>query len=230
MRTQVPPFPQLEAGDVFDLLTPLVLVPLWGTLFLAAAPGRPRMRTTLIFLALAALWTLGQGIHLVGNSMSHLTSAYPDTDVHKLAYFFDEKLGHVLWHTGMFSLTTLILAREAIHLEPVGPEAAAAADAERASWPWFKRIRGVESLAAAIYGFTLFIIVVEGQTGWFGVPFAIAVVLFAWNEHRRGRDRGVDRQMLRFFGLGHAVALILFAIWFALWRGLPEFSAVGFID
>ena len=35
--------------------------------------------------------------------------------------------------------------------------------------------------------------------------------------------------LVGFFFLAYAIALLLFAVWFARWGGFPEFSAVGLI-
>ncbi len=218
LRAPIPAFPLLETGDVFDLLTPLVLVPLWGALFLGASPGTPRTRTAALLLVLAALWTLGQGMHLAANSIGHLTRATPASDVHRLVNFFDEQLGHVLWHGATFALTTLLLAREALH----GPMPASAPDA-----PGPRSAGARLPIAALLHGLTLFVIVVEGQTAWMGVPFAVGVALYGLRAGRRVRG---ERPILRFFSLAYGTACVLFAAWGFYWRGLPEFSAVGFID
>ncbi|MGH7724217.1 MAG: hypothetical protein ACREOU_02185 [Candidatus Eiseniibacteriota bacterium] len=212
LRAPVPFYPLLESGDVFDLVTPIVLVPLWGALFLGATPGTPKTRTMLIFLALAVLWTLGQGMHLTANSIGHLSRVAPESDVNRLAHFYDERLSHLLWYGATFALTTLILAREAIHGAGGGPGSAAGAGL---------------ATAALIHGITLFIIIVEGQAGWIGVPFAVGVTLYGLRTGRRAR---IGRPVLRFFTLAYGTACVLFAIWGAYWRGLPEFSAVGIID
>ena len=68
------PYPLMKSGDVLDLLTPLVLIPLYWLLFQIHPHRPPSQKQMLIFLIFAVLWVQGQGMHLVANSIGHLVS------------------------------------------------------------------------------------------------------------------------------------------------------------
>ena len=70
LSQQFSPYPLLKTGDVTDLLTPLILIPLYWLLFRQGKA--PSTRETIVFLVFAALWTEGQGMHLGANSIGHL--------------------------------------------------------------------------------------------------------------------------------------------------------------
>ena len=57
-----PLYPLMSGGDALDLLTPLVLLPLYWRLFRIAPEHAPSGRQVLLFVVLAALWAEGQGI------------------------------------------------------------------------------------------------------------------------------------------------------------------------
>jgi hypothetical protein len=66
-----PAYPLMRTGDAFDLLTPLVLLPLYWGLLQRVSNFQPHRRQILGFVFLAALWELGQGMHLSANSIGH---------------------------------------------------------------------------------------------------------------------------------------------------------------
>jgi hypothetical protein len=203
------PYPLMKVADVFDLFTTLVLIPLYWLLFRLTKSHVPTTKENLAFAVLAAFWVLGQSIHLTSNSIGHLTEGMSGTDVYSLTNFYDEKLGHYLWHFGVIGLSALLIYRQ-----------------------WrnpFKDVRPVTGyifLAGIIYGFTFFAMVIEGATAPLGITFAVLAVLFMiiW-----GRKKMEQKPLLQLFLTGYILALILFAIW-GIWQGgLPEFSKVGFI-
>jgi hypothetical protein len=55
-----PPEPLMKTGDAFDLLTPLVLMPLYWGLLQRASNFQPHKRQILGFVFLAALWCWGR--------------------------------------------------------------------------------------------------------------------------------------------------------------------------
>ncbi|MDJ0574759.1 MAG: hypothetical protein QNJ65_06280 [Xenococcaceae cyanobacterium MO_234.B1] len=57
------PYPLMKNGDVLDLLTPLVLIPLYWLLFQIQPIRPPSQKEVLIFLIFAVLWVQGQGMH-----------------------------------------------------------------------------------------------------------------------------------------------------------------------
>lgn len=210
LSSQFAPYPLIKLGDVLDLLTPLVLIPLYWLLYQVGQDKKPSLREGVAFMVLAALWVLGHGMHLAANSIGHLLGEMADSDAHVLTYFYDETLGHILWHSGVIGLSALLLIRQ--WQNPF--------TGERASL-------GLVLLAGIIYGLTFFVIVVEGGTALLGIPFALIVIVvgLVW-----GRDKLREQPLLFFFLVSCVVALLFFAGWGLYWGGLPEFSALGFID
>ncbi|MFC1921477.1 hypothetical protein ACFLYQ_07125 [Chloroflexota bacterium] len=200
----------MKAGDVFDILTPLVLIPLYWMLFRLDENKAPGFRENILFIILAAFWIEGQGMHLAANSIGHLTGAMEGSDLYRLSYFYDEVLSHYLWHFGIVGLSALVVFRQ--WRNPFNED---------------KPVLWLPVLAGIIHGFTLFVIVVEAQTAPLGIPYAVLATLFGviW-----GRKRFRQQPLLLFFFITGVVAVVLFIIWAIIWGGLPEFSAVGIID
>lgn len=200
----------MKNGDVLDLLTPLVLIPLYWLLFQIHPRRSPSQKEMLVFLILAALWVQGQGMHLVANSIGHLTPPDSSSEIEQLTYFYDEILSHYIWHFGLVGLSALLIYRQ---------------------WqnPFFKQRSGLkfEITAGIIHGFNYFIDVVESATTILGVPFAVGVVLFTliW-----GRQHLRQQPILAFFFVSYSIACLFFLGWGLYWGGLPEFSKVGIID
>jgi len=203
-------YPLLKAGDVFDLLTPLVLIPLYWLLFQISRDRPFSQGEMILFLVLSALWVLGQGMHLAANAIGHLTEEMAGSDLYTLTYFLDEILSHYLWHSGLVGLSALLIYRQ-----------------------WKYPFTGERSKLVAeisggiIYGLTYFMMIVEGGTAPLGIPFAALVVLFTLIWGRKGLRQ---QPILAFFFTGYLVATLLFLIWGIYWGGLPEFSEVGIID
>jgi hypothetical protein len=204
------PYPLMKVADVFDLFTPLVLIPLYWLLFQVRQEKSLTLSEGVAFMVLAALWVLGQGMHLTANSIGHLLEKTSGSDAYVLTYFYDETLGHILWHSGVIGLSALLLIRQ--WQNPFR--------GERASL-------GLLFLAGTIYGLTFFVIVVEGGTALLGIPFALIVIVvgLVW-----GRNTLREQPLLFFFLVSYVVAMLFFAGWGLYWGGLPEFSALGFID
>lgn len=198
------PYPLMKTGDVVDLLTPLVLMPLYWLLFRLDAP--PTTRESLLFLILAAAWVEGQGMHLSANSIGHLLQDAQETDVYTLTHFYDEILSHYLWHAGLVGLTALLIWRQA-----------------RRSFPPASIL--LERVAGLIYGIVYFIIVIEAGTVPLGLP--LALVVSAAGLLWRGQLR--RQPVTAFFAAAHQIAFILFLIWFIRWGGFPQFSELGII-
>ena len=203
-------YPLMKNGDVLDLFTPLVLIPLYWLLFQIRRDRLPSQKEMLIFLILAALWVEGQGMHLVGNSIGHLTKDLAGSEIKTLTDFYDEKLSHYLWHFGLVGLSALLIYRQ---------------------WknPFVNQRSGLgfEITAGIIHGFNYFIDVVESATTLLGVPFAFGMVVFGLTL---GRKHLHQQPILAFFLVAYLVASLLFLGWGLYWGGLPEFSDVGIID
>ena len=203
------PFPVIKAADVLDLLTPLVLMPLYWLLVQSASSKPISAKETAAFLLLVALWVEGQGMHLAANSISHHLSLDGGT-AYAAAYFYDEVLSHYLWHLASMGLSAMVMWRQ-WQAEPT----------EGGSSPV------PLGLSALLYGFTYFAMIVEGQTTSVGVPFAAIAALGGMAMSRRQLGR---RPLLTFFVGGYLVATVLFAAWGLYWGAFPQFSKVGLVD
>jgi hypothetical protein len=197
----------MKMGDAVDILTPLVLLPLYWLLF---RRKKMEIKTAgfVAFAVLAGLWAMGHGMHLSANSIKHLMDGVKGTDLYDLAYFYDEVLSHYLWHAGIAGLSALIVFVQWRHR----PEE------EGKLWAVIP--------GAVIYGFTYFALVIEGGTAWLGITFAVLAVIFGviW-----GRKRLVRQPVLAFFLAGYLVAILLFAGWGIYYQDLPQFSEVGIL-
>jgi hypothetical protein len=202
-------YPLMKTADVFDLFTPLVLIPLYWLLF-SGHYTKPATRLEMIcFLVLSALWVEGQGMHLAGNSIGHLTESMTGTPVAALTHFYDEVLSHYMWHAAMMGLSALVIFRQ-----------------------WRNPFRGdlsslgIELGAGLLHGINYALMVLEGATTLIGVPFAaVAVVVIAI----RGRRKLREMPVVVFFLVAFGVALLLFLGWGLYWGGLVEPSSVGLI-
>ncbi len=216
LRMPFPPYPLVSYQDVADLLTPLVLIPVYWLVFKQSGSEGPSLGEEIAFAVLAAVWVEGQGMHLSANSIDNLAEGLArsrvldirPTDIYRLSYFFDEHLSHYLWHIGMLGLIAVLIYREC--RRPAG-----------VATTWW-----AAGLAGLIYGFTYFCIFIEGQTVGLGLPFAIVVVAF-WLT--LGRQHLAHRPVLAFFLLACLLALLLFTGWGLYWRGFPQFTDVGLI-
>jgi len=206
LSQQFAPYPLLKVGDVTDILTPLILIPLYWLLFRQGEA--PSTLENILFLVFAAFWVEGQGMHLGANSIGHLLDDAKGTDPQLLTHFFDEVLGHYLWHIGMVALTGLLIWRQIKN-----PLEAALSSL----WS--------EIVAALIYGIVYFIIVIEAGTVPLGLPFAVIVAIVGLMERKSLRQQPITL----FFVAAHGLALILFVVWFVKWGGFPQFSDLGWI-
>jgi hypothetical protein len=208
LDTPFPPYPLMKVGDAFDLLTPIVLIPLYWALFTQVSPVPPKPIAVIAFLLLAALWVLGQGMHLAANSIGHQLEALKDTHAYTLTYFYDEVLSHYLWHLGVFGLSALLMV-----LDVRSPGTANG------------RIL-TQLPAALLYGFNFFLIIIEGQTWPAGLPFA---VLAGFLPLLLQRQELAAKPILAAFTLAHLIAVLLTVGWWIYWGEPVEFSAVGII-
>jgi hypothetical protein len=208
LSRQFGPYPSMHTGDVLDLLTPLALIPLYFLLFQLQKELHPSQGEMLAFLAVASLWVMGQGMHLAANSIGHLIGD-ESSEVYALTHFYDEVLGHALWHMGIVGLSILLLVRQ-----------------------WRYPFSGSASTlrmpiaAGLIYGALFFAVIVEGGTAALGIPFAALVSLFGMAA---GRQRWKAQPLLTFFLVSALLSLTLFAAWAIYWGGLPQFSELGLI-
>lgn len=206
LSQQFSPYPLMKTGDVTDILTPVILIPLYWLLFRLGKP--PSTREVIAFMVFTALWVEGQGMHLSANSIGHLFDSLRDTDAYTLTHFYDEVLSHYLWHVGMVALTLLIIWRQI--RSPLE---------QPLTTLW------MEAVSALIYGIVYFIIVIEAGTVPLGLPAAVIIAIVGLLRLRELRRQPVTA----FFFAAHALATILFVIWFVRWGGFPQFSELGLI-
>jgi hypothetical protein len=204
------PYPLMKIADVFDLLTPLVLIPLYWLLFWLEGKNVPSLSENICFMVFSAFWVLGQGMHLAGNSIMHLLKGMEGTNIYNLGNFYDERLSHYLWHFGVVGLSGTLIYRQ--WRNPL-------VEGKATTW--------ITVLAGILYGFTFFAMVIEGATAPVGITFTVLVVIFMVIY---GRKSLAQLPVLYFFLVACLLALILFASWGIYWKGLPEFSEVGIID
>ena len=203
------PYPQMKIADVLDLLTPLVLIPIYYLLIRFGANQLPTLWTMIIFLVFAALWVEGQGMHLSANSIGHWLNDLMGDDINQVTYFYDEVLSHYLWHLGVVALSAQLIYR---------------------GWRYpFKDQSAqliLESIAGVIYGLLVFIIGIEGGTVplvfTFSVLAAVISLIWGWGHFR-------ERPVVTFFLIGYGLAALLFLGWWLYWGGFPQFSHLGWI-
>ena len=214
----VPPYLKASVGpptaftlqEAADLFTPLIVIPLaWLVYDLAGGSGRTGL---VAFLAIAAVWIEGQGIHLAANAIG---DAFPHDAVKTfyqtvpgdLDQWLDETLSHWMWHAAWVALSILILA------------AATRSPIAAASRP------SVAGLAGFVHGVTFFLVTVEGVTTLLGIPASILILAWTALTARQGL---AARPVVAFFLVASVVTLLGYLGWGALhnWT-LPEFSKVG---
>ena len=212
-RIPFPLYPLISYQDVFDLFTPLVLIPLYWVLFKYTDSGGSHQGEEIAFIVLSSIWVLGHGMHLAANSIDNLAEGLArkqllditGSDIYALTYFLDEHLSHYLWHFGIVGLASLLVYREWRY--PA---------AEKMTW-W------ATVLAGLISGITYFCIFVEGQTVLLGFPFTFIITLLTliW-----GRRKAARQPVFAFFFIACLVAFVLMAGWGLYWGGFPEIMDV----
>lgn len=198
------PFPMMTMGDVLDILTPIVLMPLYYLLFRAVRDKQNAIGLSVTFVILSAIWVEGQGMHLGANAIGHHLSNISSTVAYKLTYFLDEVLSHYIWHLGIVGLALFLIY---------------------AQWknpyedPW--KPGGTVILAAALHGLTLFLIFIEGGTCPLGALFCLTVVclVIGW-----GRTKLRSEPIVSFFFITCMLTLILIAGWTIAWGGCLQIS------
>jgi hypothetical protein len=181
--------------EAVDLFTPIVVLPLaWWVLECLGGLSR---REQLVFLVIAIVWVEGQAIHLATNAIGDVFSAgaardtFNATPAGDLDHWFDEGLGHWLWHLAWAALSVLILWRATA----------------RRHWP---TTAGALSLVAGvIQGVTFFFVTVEGETTLLGIPLSLLLVAWTARETRAGSTNPV----FRFFLVSSAVTLLAYVAW-----------------
>jgi hypothetical protein len=208
LRIPFPLYPLMSYQDAFDLLTPLVLIPVYWLLYKNVTCDRSTQGSQLGFMLFAGFWAAGQGMHLSANSINNLIDNLAKqaaidisgTQIYTLTYFYDEYLSHYLWHIGVVGLAVLLVVEAWRH---PGDE----------TTKWRLVIPG-----GVLYGFLLFSIFLEGNTLPLGLPFVGLVTLAGLVA---GRSKLSMQPVLAFFFVSCLLALLMIAGWWLYWGCLP---------
>jgi len=208
LRIPFPAYPLMSWQDAFDILTSLILIPIYWLMFKRVSRDKATLAEEIIFMVMAAFWVAGQGLHLSANSINNLIGNLAKdrvidittTDIYHLTYFYDEILGHYLWHIGVLGLAGLLIFqgwRQAI--------------GEKTDWR-------MVIPAGVLYGFTYFCIFMEGNTLAMGLPFAAAasLLILVW-----GRAKLKQQPVVAFFFVSCLLALLMFIGWGLYWGCFP---------
>jgi hypothetical protein len=194
IKTTVGPPEALTGQELFDLFTPVVVLPIaWLVL---TATGPVTRLTATAFVAIAGLWAGGQGIHLAANAIGDAFTVGPARDgfyattAGDLDHFLDETLGHWAWHLAWVALSVLMLL-----------VAGGARVGRTGKW--------VPTLAGALQGAVFFLVTTEGGTVALGIPASILILAWA------GRDRvlGSTHPVVVFLAASSLVTLLAYLIW-----------------
>jgi uncharacterized membrane protein len=204
---------KLVVGDVFDIITPFVMIFLIYRLYRVMKSESHISRAALTLAIVGTIVFIeGHGMHLSANAIARHFSSYASqiTPLYALVYFFDETLGHIFWDSGIILLSISIMLMGARVIVPA-------------------RSVALVALGSLIYGFTYFVNAIEGQTVIFTVPVAciICAILVSYRSQRHFNF--LHRPVLALFLFSYLVALILFVIWGIWHQGFPEFSELGWI-
>jgi len=216
LRIPFPLYPLMSVQDAIDLITPLVLIPIYWLMFRSISQNWTGLGSEIFFMVMAAFWAAGQGMHLSSNSINNLIGNLAKnqivdvtaTDIFHLTYFYDEYLSHYLWHIGVVGLAILL-----IYTAWQNPSS------ERTNWR-------LVAPAGLIYGFTCFCFFLEGNTLVLGLPFTVIITLLVmvW-----GRKRLAQQPVLAFFFVACSFATLLFAGWWLYWGSfIPIMEAIPF--
>jgi len=201
-------YPLMSLQDVIDVLTPIVLIPIYFLLFRFESRTPHGNSGLIVFLVFTAFWVLGQGMHLSANSINNLLAQkqMETGDIYKLTYFYDEYLSHYLWHIGIVGLSAVLMYRQ--WKNPFSGE-------KPMHWPIV--------IGGLIHGFCYFIIIMEGNTAPLGITFSVFAVLFVVIFDRKKINQ---QPIIEFFLTSYILAVILFIIWGIWLGGLPPIMDV----
>lgn len=203
------PYPLITVSNVIDLLTPLVLMPLYYLLLYFGSSEKPNLRSMIVFMILGAVWVEGQGMHLAANSIGHWIAEAMGDEINQVTHFYDEVLSHYLWHFGVVALSAQLIYRQW-------------------RYPLSNQPPGLiqELTAGILYGLTIAIMGLEGGTVPLMFPFSILAVLLCilW-----GRGNFRQQKLITFFLIGYGISTLVFIIWGLIYGGFPQPSELGII-
>lgn len=195
----------IEWGDVLDLLTPLVV---FGFVWLLVARTVTTLDTwvTLPLFVIALVWAQGQGMHLASNSIGHQVAEGARGALPDVIHFYDERLSHYVWYSGVAVLPGYLLM-------------VMWRDREVAS----QRFRCAVLPAAVLFGIVLGISSIEAAVVPMVLPvFVTTAALAAYLYRSAPRLRGVD--LFTFASASVVVAFVVLMAWGAYHGGWPELS------
>ena len=216
LRIPFPLYPLMSIQDAIDVLTSLVLIPIYWMMFKSVRQEKSNAGSEIFFMVAAAFWAMGQGMHLSANSINNLIGYLArdeiidvhSTDLYTLTYFYDEYLSHYLWHIGVIGLAALLVY-----------ESWRQPSYEETDWR-------LVIPAGLIYGFTCFCFFLEGNTLILGLPFVtiVALLVILW-----GRAKLAQQPVLAFFFVSCLFAFLLFVGWRLYWGSfIPIMEAIPF--
>jgi len=216
LRIPFPLYPLMSVQDAIDILTPLVLIPLYWLMFRSISQNRTVLGSEIFFMVMLAFWASGHGMHLSANSINNLIGNLAKdqvidvtkTDIYHLTYFYDEYLSHYLWHIGVVGLAVLLIYES--WRQPTQ---------EKTDWR-------LVIPAGILYGFTSFCFFLEGNTLILGLPFVIIVTLLILI---RGRAKLPQQPIMAFFFVSCSFAFVGFVGWWLYWGSfIPIMEAISF--
>src|SRR5574341_331808 len=81
LRVPFPLYPLMSYQDAIDILTPLVLIPIYWLMYRSVAPGGAGLTDEIAFMVMSAFWAAGQGLHLSANSINNLIGSLSENQV-----------------------------------------------------------------------------------------------------------------------------------------------------
>eukprot|EP01113_Clastostelium_recurvatum_P004683 TRINITY_DN12064_c0_g1_i1.p1 TRINITY_DN12064_c0_g1~~TRINITY_DN12064_c0_g1_i1.p1 ORF type:complete len:280 (+),score=47.31 TRINITY_DN12064_c0_g1_i1:84-842(+) len=237
-RVQFDPLPTLTLADVVDTFAPYPVIPLQLYLYYQCRASEIRsylMYTTgpvytwlvfeaLLYVIFTLCWTNGHGMHLAANSVhnvldreyfSHtivdaLKHKSTLVSLHSTIDFWDEKLGHYVWHAGIYGMQAVL-----VWSAPIGTTTQSFVDMV------------LLTVSSFIYGIMLFCAQVEGGSVSTGIPYLVfitsLILRHPWAHIKRSA-------ILLYFGMATILTSGLLAWWGYMNGGeFPEFSDVGLL-
>jgi hypothetical protein len=210
-------------GDGIEIAGAYVVLALYTSIAFALVRARerssaasiPALPLALLFVAFVS-FALGRGIHVAANSIHDLLDPATADGALGLAYFWDERAGHLPVDAARILFAVSLCALE------VRDQRSRSAAAP-ASLP---RMEVFPFLGAVAYGFIYFATSVEGQTVALALLFSTALAF--WGLRQR-REAGSAGPVAAFFTTAALVSLLFF-LFYGIWqRGFPEFTRAGIL-